>query len=118
MENERLEAEERAREAKRPRHDQLEMYALLEDQGAPQVMALTSTLQATLKDAKARRVGNQSEFVYDDLQEKRAVEELKEKLKDLKVVSRAKVTQNRVYSVAYHPEVTKDLIFFGGELHV
>lgn len=27
--------------------------------------------------------------------------------------SRAKVTQDRIYSMAYHPEVTKDLIFVG-----
>lgn len=37
-------------------------------------------------------------------------------MRGLKVVSRAKVTQDRVYSAAYHPEITKDLIFFGGEL--
>jgi len=32
----------------------------------------------------------------------------------LKVVARAKVMQDRVYSAAYHPDPTKDLIFFGG----
>lgn len=31
----------------------------------------------------------------------------------MKVISRAKVTQDRIYCAAYHPEVTKDLIFFG-----
>jgi WD repeat-containing protein 76 len=39
---------------------------------------------------------------------------LSERLRELKVVARAKVTQDRVYSAAYHPEPTKDLIFFGG----
>ena len=39
---------------------------------------------------------------------------LKEKLGKLKIVARAKVTQDRIYSAAYHPEPTKDLIFFGG----
>lgn len=29
-------------------------------------------------------------------------------------MSRAKVTQDRIYSAAYHPEKSKDLIFFGG----
>jgi hypothetical protein len=32
----------------------------------------------------------------------------------LKVVAQAKVTAVRIYSAAYHPEVSKDLIFFGG----
>ena len=91
------------------------MYALLEDKEAREVMALTSTLQVALKEARSRRVGDQSEFEYDSPQEKRAVEELKAKMKDLKIVSRAKVTNDRVYSMAYHPEVTKDIIFFGGE---
>ncbi len=39
---------------------------------------------------------------------------LRARLQNMKVVARAKVTQNRVYSAAYHPEPTKDLIFFGG----
>ena len=38
-----------------------------------------------------------------------------ERLQNLKVVSRAKVTENRVYNAAYHPEKTKDIVFFGGE---
>lgn len=46
--------------------------------------------------------------------EAKEVQELRDKLQGLKVVSRAKVTQDRVYSAAFHPEVTKDLIFFGG----
>ena len=41
---------------------------------------------------------------------------LRESLQGLQIASRAKVTQDRVYSVAYHPEKSKDLIFFGGEL--
>jgi hypothetical protein len=34
---------------------------------------------------------------------------------DLKVVARAKVVTERIYCAAYHPEKTKDLIFFGGQ---
>ena len=49
LEQEKLELEERAREAKKPRHEALEMYAHLEDQEAPEVMALTSTLQEAIK---------------------------------------------------------------------
>lgn len=36
----------------------------------------------------------------------------------MKIVARAKVTQDRVYSAAYHPDPTTDLIFFGGECTV
>ena len=48
--------------------------------------------------------------------ETQTIKELRDQLQGLKVVSRAKVTQDRIYSAAYHPEVTKDLIFFGGKL--
>lgn len=115
MEQERLELEERAREAKKPRHEALEMYAHLEDQEAPEVMALSSALQVTTKNVNARRVGSMKSYLYDEERHEIAVTELKEKMQKLKIVSRAKVTKERVYSAAYHPEQTKDLIFFGGE---
>jgi len=54
-------------------------------------------------------------FSYEDTkEEEREVTELKEKLTKLKIVARAKVTMNRVYCAQYHPEKSKDLIFFGG----
>lgn len=63
----------------------------------------------------SRRIGDPEAFAFDDdKRDERHVEELREKLKDLKVVSRAKVTQDRIYSATYHPDVSKDLIFFGG----
>lgn len=56
--------------------------------------------------------------MYDDKdkRENREVDELRKRLQSLKVVARAKVNQNRIYSAAYHPELSKDLIFFGGTL--
>jgi hypothetical protein len=39
---------------------------------------------------------------------------LRARFQNMKIVARAKVTQDRVYSAAYHPEPTKDLVFFGG----
>jgi WD repeat-containing protein 76 len=75
--------------------------------------SLTSHL-ATLPEYP-KRVGDPEAHVYDqDARDARCVSELRDKLKDLKIVSRAKVTQDRIYSAAYHPDVTKDLIFFGG----
>lgn len=97
------------------------MNTLLDDQDASSVMALTSSLQVVLESSQPVRVGNQEDFAYDSedggkKKEKRKVEGLKEKFGGMKIVSRAKVTKERVYCAAYHPEVTKDLIFFGGTL--
>lgn len=90
------------------------MNGLLEDQEAEEVMSFTNAVQVTLQSTHPRRVGAQDEFDYDELNEERAVSELKEKLQGMQIVARAKVTKERVYCAAYHPEVTKDLIFFGG----
>ena len=55
--------------------------------------------------------------MFDEDQKNEAeVADLRKKLQKLRVVSRAKVTQDRIYSAAYHPEPTKDLVFFGGEV--
>jgi len=63
-----------------------------------------------------RRVGDPEAFNYeDDAKHRAAAKYLREKVENLKVVSRAKVTTNRVYCAVYHPEVTKDIVFFGGE---
>ncbi|KAI0692398.1 WD40-repeat-containing domain protein [Cytidiella melzeri] len=112
-EEERFAEEERAREARKPRHDDLEMYTLLDDTEASSVIALAAALQVPLQTSRPRRIGSQEDFDDEESQQGREVTQLKEKLKPLKVVARAKVTKERVYSAAYHPEVTKDLIFFG-----
>jgi hypothetical protein len=63
-----------------------------------------------------RRVGDPEAFNFqDDAKHRAAAKYLREKVENLKVVSRAKVTTNRVYCAVYHPEVTKDIVFFGGE---
>jgi WD repeat-containing protein 76 len=114
LEQERLEMEEAAREAKRPRHEALEMNMQLEDQEASEVMALTASLQVVTKTVHPRRVGDMESFVHDEETHDTAVEELKERLGGLKIVSMTKVAKERIYSAAYHPEPTKDLVFFGG----
>ncbi|EED84163.1 predicted protein [Postia placenta Mad-698-R] len=111
---ERLEAEERAREAKKPRHWDLDLPTLTDELGYEELGTLRTTLQVTLKTAHPREAAAQDSFVFEeDEKENAAVAELKETLSHLKVVARAKVTQDRVYSAAFHPEPTKDLIFFG-----
>lgn len=116
QEAERLEAEEKAREAKRPRHHDLDISTLGEDMDSQELSHLTSALDVIVKATYPKRVSTHDAFIFDeDQQEEAEVAELKSKLQNLRVVSRAKVTRDRVYSAAYHPEVTKDLILFGGE---
>ncbi|KZP19487.1 WD40 repeat-like protein [Athelia psychrophila] len=105
---EALEAEERARAAKRPRHDDLVLATLVEDADPMDLSSLSEALKVT---SQPRRVGTVE--AMSESREAREIQELRDKLQGLKVVSRAKVTQDRIYSAAYHPEVTKDLIFFG-----
>lgn len=112
---ERLVAEEKAREARRPRHHELEWDVLAEDETVESRTALHTQLKA-LESQPVRGEGDPEAYDFDDADKKeaRCLKELREKLGDMKIVSRAKVTVDRVYSSAYHPTNTKDLIFFGG----
>ena len=114
---ERLEAEERARLAKRPRHHALELATLAEDHEPEELSTLSRAFETIGQTASAqiRRTGDPEAFTFDNDKEHDVfVNGLRERLQPLKIVSRAKVNQNRIYSAAYHPEITKDLIFFGG----
>ncbi|KAJ7109432.1 WD40-repeat-containing domain protein [Mycena epipterygia] len=109
---ERMEAEERARLAKRARHEDLQIATLAESEEEGDIANLSAALQSVSQNR--RRVRDEDAFSSEDeAEEENLVSELRDKLQDLKVVSRAKVTQDRIYSAAYHSEVTKDLIFFG-----
>lgn len=68
---------------------------------------------------RPQQLGAYDSFIYEDSKEEdREIAELKKKLTQLKIVARAKVTMNRVYCAQYHPEKSKDLIFFGGNFPV
>jgi hypothetical protein len=117
-EEERLLVEEQARAAKRPRHQDLDLTELAGDATDAQALPRLRTMLAQVTDwVRPRKVGDRDAFVFDDDEdeEKEDAElaDLKSHMQALKVVSRAKVTQDRVYSCAYHPEPTKDLVFFG-----
>ena len=120
-EDERLAAEERAREAKKPRHQDLTISTLAESEelNSNDLTKFDEVLQYICKEPHVRRVGKEDAFAFDDDEKGEAAEvaDLRERLNKLKVVARAKVTQDRIYSIAYHPEITKDLVFFGGESH-
>ncbi|KAF8625806.1 hypothetical protein AX15_005193 [Amanita polypyramis BW_CC] len=110
----RLEAEERARVAKLPRHQDLELSVLLGEDGVEELDDLTAKLSTLTHSCHPRRLGDTEAYTFhDNKNDAAAVEELRKRLNPMKIVSRAKVTQDRVYSCAYHPEPTKDLIFFG-----
>ncbi|KAJ6547617.1 WD40-repeat-containing domain protein [Mycena capillaripes] len=109
---ERMEAEEKARLAKRARHTDLDLTTLAENEEEADLATLSAALQNVSQNRRHAR--DEDAFQSDDeTEEDNLVAELRDKLEDLKVVSRAKVTQDRVYSAAYHSEITKDLIFFG-----
>ncbi|EJF66005.1 WD40 repeat-like protein [Dichomitus squalens] len=113
-EEERLEAAEREREAKRPRHNELDLETLVEDDHSKELSNLRSTFQAVLKTPRPKGTSGDDAFVFDDdKKEEGEVTELKKKLGKLKIIARAKVTHDRIYCAAYHPEPTKDLVFFG-----
>lgn len=76
---------------------------------------LLTSLQSLAIHDQPKRIGDFDAFIFDsDKKEEMEVTELRNKMKKLKVVARAKVTENRIYSAAYHPDKTRDLIFFGG----
>ncbi|KAG2078259.1 WD40 repeat-like protein [Suillus decipiens] len=113
-EQERLEAEEKARLAKRPRHQELDLTTLGENLEESELSSLRSSLQAITNVPLPKLAADADAFVYhEDKKNEAEIAELKNKLQKLRVVSRAKVTVDRVYSAAYHPEATKDLVFFG-----
>ena len=111
----RIEAEEQERIAKRPRHEDLTLAVLVGGEEEDTKGELVE-LQQKFPDIESHSGANSSHVSDDTTQtaDTRAAAGLKKELQDLRVVSRAKVTLNRIYSAAYHPDVQKDLIFFGG----
>jgi WD repeat-containing protein 76 len=105
------------RKAKKPRHEELDLEALAaaEEWEAGKLSGLNERLRSLLEARHARRAADKDAFVFEkDQKESAEVEMLRERLRGLRIVARAKVTQDRVYSAAYHPDPTTDLIFFGG----
>lgn len=117
-EEERILAEEQARLAKRPRAQDLNLAVLTssEELVDEEMSALRRSLQAITNKSIPRSTGNVDAWVYEgDKRDEKLVQELRKRLGKMKIISRAKVTQDRVYCAIYHPEPTKDLIFFGGK---
>jgi hypothetical protein len=120
QEKEDMEREEQSRKAREPRHEALDLNALGgEEQNETDATELMSTLSSLANKAESTSVelGSMTDEFFDKLYADTEVTELQEQLSCLRIVSRAKVTQDRVYSAIYHGDATKDLIFFGGEHH-
>lgn len=110
-------AQEKARKAKRPRHDVLNFKTLAET-GSPQDLPKLSSMMRNVAQCQ-RRVPDPESYSFEgeskSQKHERAVREIRDKVQDLTVVARARVVTERIYCSAYHPETTKDLIFFGGQ---
>ena len=116
-EEEKLKREEERRAAQKPRHNKLDLIALVEH--GPEDTASLSKAVESIPKTSLLRIGSFDDYVFEDSkQEEREVADLKKRMSNLVVHARAKVTNSRIYCSAYHPEVTKDLIFFGGMLQV
>ncbi|KAF8509262.1 WD40-repeat-containing domain protein [Gautieria morchelliformis] len=111
-EDERLEREERERAAKRPRHQNLDLSSLGDELSAQELISLTTTLEGCARAGQRENEARVFDFSASKKEEYQ-VTELKTQFANMKIVSRAKVTNERVYSSLYHPEKTKDLVFFG-----
>ncbi|KAF8212183.1 WD40-repeat-containing domain protein [Mycena galopus ATCC 62051] len=91
---ERMEAEERARLAKRARHTDLDLTTLAENEEEADITALSVAMNSVSQNP--RRVRDEDAYQSEDEEDDNLITELREKLEDLKVVSRA--------NAAYHPE--------------
>ncbi|KAF8522250.1 WD40 repeat-like protein [Hysterangium stoloniferum] len=108
-ETERLAREERERESKRPRHQDLDLLTMGDEMAPSDIHSLNATISACARTSQAKNENNSPTQNRDESE----LNELKKQYGKVKIVSRAKVTQDRVYCSLYHPEKTKDLIFFG-----
>ena len=101
---ERLEHEEQERAAKRPRHQNLNLSTLGDEISAQELLSLTATLESCARTVASKENETSSFDLADPEKEESQVAELKAQFENLKIVSRAKVTDDRVYSSLYHPE--------------
>jgi len=99
-EKELIEREERERLLKRPRHHDLDLATMGEEMTSEELKSLTATLAGFSKVPTRERSISEKEVK----EEEDAIEELRQQYRKVKIVSRAKVTQDRVYCSLYHPE--------------
>ncbi|KAG9050812.1 hypothetical protein FS837_002368, partial [Tulasnella sp. UAMH 9824] len=113
LEREREEELEKARLAKLPRHHDLDLQTLSGDAPTEEIESLRSSFTSLLSTKYSREVGSGTTSRDDELKSDEKLEEVRDVAKQAKIRSRAKVTQERIYCMAYHPTTSKDLVFFG-----
>lgn len=80
------------------------MTILGSDLSDQELLSLRQNLRVVCTAKQPKEVGDDS-LTWDDKEsEDRDLGELKDAVKSMRIVSRAKVTLDRVYSMAYHPE--------------
>jgi WD repeat-containing protein 76 len=103
------------RQARLPRHQDLDLEVLLggdaDDKGRAE---LAIQLSGLCGSSHPGVVGDAHDWDEDKTNPEKV--RLREELKKMKVVSRAKVTQDRVYSMAYHPEPVSCVTLFHSRL--
>ena len=90
------------------------MLHKLVEQHSEDIPTLNMTLKTIVSRPHTSRVNDYDTQYNNGKRYKCEVRDLRNRLRPMKVVSRAKVNRNRIYSCAYHPDISKDLIFFGG----
>ncbi|KAG9126592.1 hypothetical protein FRC07_002866 [Ceratobasidium sp. 392] len=109
-EAERLLEAERA--AKMPRHEDLKLETLAENLETSELETWKILQDKLVEEEYPKHIGD-LDLNAEEAKIERAREDLVEELKKLVVTSRARVCKERIYSVAYHPIVTKDVVLFG-----
>ncbi|KAG8853385.1 hypothetical protein FRB96_008175 [Tulasnella sp. 330] len=112
-EDERQAELERIREAHKPRHQDLDFAILGDDLKPAEIPKLRGLLSSLCSKKHARAVGSGTTSRDDEITADDKLEELQTQARRARVRSRAKVTTDRVYSMAYHPETSKDVVFVG-----
>ena len=84
------------------------------EQNPEDISRLKLTFKTIVRRPHISRVNDRDTQYNNYKRYGREVKDLRKRLRSMKVISQAKVNQNRIYSCAYHPDISKDLIFFGG----
>ncbi len=104
--------------SKRPRHGNLSLDDLVDDEDTKEsIVSLRVALDVACKEIHSAGMRLKSSGEREEKSElpnaDPQINDLRKRLSRMVVRSRARVTRDRVYSMAYHPEKTKDLIFVG-----
>lgn len=94
-----------AKRAREPRHHDLDLQEVLEAQSDEEEMDKSrALLLVQLGELSSKPYPRATGRDADSAKGSAEKSKLKKQLDDMKIVSRAKVTNDRIYSMAYHPE--------------